>query len=102
VRAEVWRDDDGFFVAQFASNNDFIHFERGDAISDPRTIGGGGTTYGAITAGVTIKPAVGDPLTGLTIRPELRYDRALGNTTPFNDSSDRDIFAAAVDVIATF
>lgn len=102
VRAEVWRDDDGFFVAQFASNNDFIHFERGDAISDPRTIGGGRTTYGAITAGVTIKPPVGDPLTGLTIRPELRYDRALGNTTPFNDSRDRDMFTAAVDVIATF
>ena len=102
VRAEVWRDDDGFFVAQFASNNDFIHFERGDAISDPRTIGGGRTTYGAITAGVTIKPPVGDPLTGLTIRPELRYDRALNNTTSFNDSNDRDMFTAAVDVIATF
>src|SRR5439155_533216 len=25
IRGEVWRDADGFFVAQFASNNDFIH-----------------------------------------------------------------------------
>jgi hypothetical protein len=40
VRGEVWRDADGFFVAQFASNNDFIHFTRGDDTAfDPRTIG---------------------------------------------------------------
>jgi hypothetical protein len=102
VRAEIWRDDDGFFVAQFASNNDFIHFERGDTIIDPRTTGGGDTTYGALTAGLTIKPPVPTPLTELMIRPELRYDRSLNGTTPFNDSSDRDIFTAAVDVVATF
>jgi hypothetical protein len=57
VRGEIWRDEDGFFVAQFASNNDFLHFERGDTISDPRTVGGGRTTYGALTAGLAIKPA---------------------------------------------
>ena len=74
IRGEVWRDADGFFVAQFASNNDFIHFERGDdTVFDPRTVGGGRTTYGAITAGLTIKPRVPAPLTGLMIRPEIRY-----------------------------
>ena len=36
IRGEVWRDQDGFFVAQFASNNDFLHFERGDdTLFDP-------------------------------------------------------------------
>jgi len=68
-------DADGFFGAQFASNNDFIHFERGDnTVFDPRTVGGGRTTYGAITAGLTIKPTVPAPLTGLMIRPEICYD----------------------------
>ncbi|PYJ69972.1 MAG: porin [Verrucomicrobia bacterium] len=103
IRGEVWRDADGFFVAQFASNNDFIHFERGDdSVFDPRTVGGGRTTYGAITAGLTIKPRVPAPLTGLMIRPEIRYDRSLNGTDPLNDSSDRDMFTAAVDVVVMF
>jgi len=103
VRGEIWRDEDEFFVAQFASNNDFLHFERGDdAMFDPRTTFGGRTTYGAITAGLTIRPPLPAPLTGLMVRPELRYDRSLNGTRPFNDSSDRDMFTAAVDVVVTF
>ena len=103
IRGEVWRDADGFFVAQFASNNDFIHFERGDdTVFDPRTTGGGRTTYGALTAGVTIKPPKPALITDLMIRPELRYDRSLNGTHPFNDSSDQDMFTAAVDFVVTF
>jgi hypothetical protein len=41
-------------------------------------------------------------MTGLMIRPELRYDCSLNNTRPSNDSADRDMFTAAVDVIVTF
>lgn len=59
---------------------------------DPRTVGGGSTTYGAITVGVNIKPAMPKPIAGLTIRPEVRYDRSFNGTRPFNDSSDRDQF----------
>ncbi|MBA3963249.1 MAG: porin [Chthoniobacterales bacterium] len=103
LRGEVWRDEDGFFVAQFASNNDFLHFARGDdTVFAPRTVGGGSTTYAALTAGVSIKPPVPKPFTGLTIRPELRYDRSLSGTRPFNDSSERDMLTAAVDVVLTF
>lgn len=103
IRGEVWRDADGFYVAQFASNNDFIHFERGDdTVFDSRTVGGGRTTYGASTAGLTIKPPVPTPFTGLMIRPELRYDRSLNDTRPFNDSSDVDMLTAGVDVVLTF
>jgi hypothetical protein len=103
VRGEVWRDEDGFFVAQFAANNDFIHFERGDdTVFDPRTTGGGRTTYGAVTAGVTIKPPKPAFITDLMIRPEIRYDRSPNNTRPFNDSSGNDMFTAAVDVVVTF
>ncbi len=103
IRGEVWRDADGFFVAQFASNNDFIHFERGDdTVFDPRTTGGGRTTYGALTAGVMIKPPKPALITDLMIRPEIRYDRSLNNTRPFNDLSDHDMLTAAVDVVVTF
>jgi Putative beta-barrel porin-2, OmpL-like. bbp2 len=42
------------------------------------------------------------PIAGLIIRPELRYDRALTNTRPFNDSSDRDQFTAGIDFILSF
>ena len=38
------------------------------------------------------------PLTDLMIRPELRYGRSLNATNPFNDSSDKDMFTAAVDL----
>ncbi len=90
-------------MARFASNNDFIHFARGDdTVFDPRTVGGGRTTYGAVTLGVTIKPAVAKPLAGLMIRPELRYDRALNGRRPFNDSSDRGMLTAGIDLIFSF
>jgi Putative beta-barrel porin-2, OmpL-like. bbp2 len=42
------------------------------------------------------------PLAGLAIRPEIRYDRSLNNTRPFNNSSDRDQFTVGVDFILTF
>jgi hypothetical protein len=73
-----------------------------DTVFDPRTVGGGRTTYGAITAGLTIKPMVPAPLTGLMIRPELRYDWSLNGTHPFNDSPDQDMFTAAVDFVVMF
>ncbi len=103
IRGEVWRDADGFYVAQFASSNDFIHFLRGDPTNfDPRTVGGGRTTYGALTLGLSFKPPVPKPLTGLLIRPEIRYDRSLNGTHPFNDSSDLDMVTAGLDVVFSF
>ena len=103
IRGEIFRDDKGFYVVSFADNDDAMDSLRGTGHNiDIRTVGGGSTTYGAITAGVNIKPAMPKPISGLTIRPELRYDRALNGTHPFNDSSDRDQFTAAVDFILTF
>jgi hypothetical protein len=53
------------------------------------------------TIGWNIKPPLPKPLSGLTIRPELRIDHALEGT-PFNDWVDDTIFAAALDAILTF
>ncbi|MEP6699399.1 MAG: outer membrane beta-barrel protein [Verrucomicrobiota bacterium] len=103
LRGEVWRDADGFYVASFAENDDVSDGLQGGAVTlDPRTVGGGRTIYGAVTLGCTIKPPVPKPVASLQIRPELRFDRALNDTRPFNDSSDRDQFTAGIDVILGF
>jgi hypothetical protein len=103
VRGEIWRDADGFYVASFAENDDAVDGLRGGSVAlDPRTVGGGKTTYGAITLGLSIKPTVPKPATSLVIRPELRFDRALTGTRPFNDSNDRNQFTAGIDVIIGF
>lgn len=102
VRGEVFWDDDGFYVVSFADTHDPMRALEGEPIIDPRTVGGGKTTYGAITAGVNIKPPMPKPLAGLAIRPELRYDRSLNSTRPFNQSSDRDQFTVGIDFLLTF
>jgi Putative beta-barrel porin-2, OmpL-like. bbp2 len=102
VRGEIWRDDKGFYAAQFADPHDPIRALGGEPTIDPRTVGGGGTTYGALTFGLDIKPPVPKPLSGLTIRPELRADHSFSDTRPFNDSSDDTMFTAAIDVILGF
>jgi hypothetical protein len=102
IRGEIWRDDKGFFVAQFADPGDPMRALSGESTIDPRTVGGGRTTYGALTIGLDIKPPVPKPLTGLTIRPELRVDYSFSDTRPFNDSNDDTMFTAALDVIVTF
>ncbi len=102
IRGEVWRDDDGFYVASFADPHDPMRSLRGEAVIDPRTVGGGATTYGALTVGVDIKPTMPKPFKGLVIRPELRVDHSFSDTRPFNDSSDKTMFTAAVDAILTF
>jgi hypothetical protein len=103
VRGEVFSDQKGFYVVSFADNHDPMRALDGEPTIDPRTVGGGQTTYGAITAGFNFKPTVPKPLAGLAIRPEVRYDHVLDSqTAPFNDSSDRGQFTAGVDVILTF
>ncbi len=102
IRGEIYRDGDGFYVISYANTHDPMRALEGLPTIDPRTVGGGETTYGAITAGVNIKPPMPKPLEGLAIRPEARYDRSLNNTRPFNQSSDRDQFTVGIDFILTF
>ena len=103
VRGEVWRDADGFYVASFAENDDALDSLRGGGVTlDPRTVGGGRTTYGAITVGLNIKTPIPKPAATFVIRPELRFDRSLNDTRPFNDSKDRNQLTAAVDFVLGF
>lgn len=97
VRGEVWRDQQGFFVAAFPGNKDFVNIQRG---FPAQSISGGRTTYGALTFGVNYKPALLPALEGMVVRPEVRYDRSLNDTDPFDGSKDQFTFGA--DVIIPF
>jgi hypothetical protein len=97
ARGEVWRDDDGFAAVQFADNDDPVNVQRGEfGALDPRTVGGGDTTYAEITLGVQFRP-----WENWLIRPEVRWDWADENE-PFDDSSDDDQFTVGFDVIVSF
>jgi len=110
-RLEVWRDDSNFFVAAYSGNNDPVRSEQGLApISNVYTApGGGGTTYGALTLGVTYKPAL-PFVTGLLVRPEVRWDHAFTTNDPFNQNyqaapgnkGGANSFTFGSDIVVTF
>ncbi len=103
ARGEVFRDANGVFVFQSGNNVDAIRGIEGLPALSPRTVTGGKTTYGELTLGVNIKPALDVPhISNLMIRPEMRYDTTLNDTRPFKDSTDKNMFTAAVDVILAF
>lgn len=103
ARAEVYRDDNGFFVAAFAGNNDFVRGELGlSALSPVFSTAPRATTYGEITVGVTFKPTLPVPITGLLIRPELRVDHALSGGHPFGNGNADTSVTLASDFVLTF
>ncbi len=85
ARAELWRDDNNFFVAAFPANNSFVQFQQGFPVT-VNFAPGTNTTYGAITLGVTWKPELPSPVTALLVRPEIRWDHAFTNNKPFNNN----------------
>ena len=108
ARAEVFRDDNGFFIAGFPGNYDVANLQKGlpnTATAVPPA------TYGAITLGVTYKPTI-PGVTALVIRPEIRYDQELGGTKVFKRTINRTTgvasykesgaFTAGVDFVLTF
>lgn len=99
IRGEVWRDDDGFFVAAFPGNRDFVNAEKGKPAT---VIGGGRTTYGAVTLGLNIKPPMPKVAGALLVRPEIRYDWSLNDTTPFAAGTRGHQLTVAADVILMF
>ncbi len=100
-RGEIWRDNNGFFVASFPGNLDFVNFEHGNPLAV--AIGGGATTYGALTLGLAIKPpGLPKQIDGLVIRPEIRYDASLNNTTPFGGGTKSSQWTFASDLIIPF
>lgn len=104
VRGEVFRDDDGFFVLQSGNNEDFMKLQRGITKGvDPRTVGGGDTTYAEVTFGANIR-LPGKFKDHVLIRPEVRYDSAIGGARnkPYDDSTDHDQFTTSLSVAIIF
>ena len=99
LRAEVWRDNNGFFVAGFPGNLDYINAEEG---LPNNSYNFGASTYGAITLGLNIKPAkLPKFIDGLTVRPEIRYDRILAGAAQFGDppGSSKDQVTIGMDLV---
>lgn len=100
ARGEVWWDMNGFFVAGFPGNRDFVNVQRGETVERALIAPGTRTTYGAVTLGAQIKPqGLPSQVEGLSIRPEVRYDRALNTVDAFDDLSSRDQWSFAVDLV---
>jgi hypothetical protein len=100
-RAELWRDDKGFFVAAFPAALDAVNALAGR----PNTsiaLFPHGATYAELTLGVNIKETLPDPLGGLLIRPEIRYDTTMTNAKPFNAGRSKSMLTIGTDLILTF
>lgn len=104
VRGEIWRDDDGFAVVQSGNNEDFVKLQRGMFDNtDISTKFGSDSTYYAITVGANIRvPGLPKRITGLVIRPELRYDATSGGQPRYNDNTETNQFTAAIDAVISF
>jgi Putative beta-barrel porin-2, OmpL-like. bbp2 len=106
ARAEIYRDDNGFFVTAFPANNvfGFTNFVRSELGLPSVSVGTGvPTTYGEITLGLTFKPNLPAPVTGLLIRPELRVDSALSGGRPFGSNfNGTSQVTVASDFVLTF
>ncbi len=104
-RAEIFRDNNGFFTAEFPGNFDFVNAEHGYANG---ALFAAPTTYLELTTGLTITPTLptGVPylnyLKGLIFRPEIRYDRSLNGTTPYAGFTQSSSFTLGGDLIAKF
>ena len=102
ARAEYWRDDHNFFVASFSNNRAPILVQQGFPVTGVHGAPGSNTTYSELTLGVTWKPALPAPITGLLIRPEIRWDHAYTNNHPFNAQKDNNAFTIGMDAVLTF
>lgn len=100
-RAEVYRDNNNFFVSTPAGNLDYVAAERGtpsNFVTAQKP-----TTYSEFTAGLVYKPSwTPSQLSTLLVRPEVRYDRTLNNSRVFNDGKDRGAVTLAADIVLGF
>lgn len=100
-RAEVFRDNNNFYVSNPAGNRDFINATRGvqtNFITASRP-----TTYSEFTLGLQYKPTwLPKVLSTGVIRPEIRYDQALNGSHPFNDGRQYGSVTLASDFILGF
>jgi len=98
-RGEIYRDNTGQFVVSFLNNTAYMQAIRGDTVPSELAPP---TTYGALTLGATYKPDLGHGIRVFEVRPEIRFDRSLNGTTPFNDQRNTGMFTFGLDAVLGF
>nr|WP_243430126.1 outer membrane beta-barrel protein [Acetobacter sacchari] len=98
-RGEIFRDNTGLVVASFLSDTAYMRALFGKSAA---TQSAPATTYGALTLGATWRPETGHGVKLFEIRPEIRFDRSLNGTTPFNDLRNVGQFTFGADMVLGF
>lgn len=55
-----------------------------------------------MTLGVSYRPQIGHHVRVFMLRPEIRFDRALNGTTPFNGGRNNGMFTFGGDAVIGF
>lgn len=98
-RGEIYRDNSGLFVVSFLDNQGYMNaFKGGYAPAETAAP----TTYGALTLGLTYRPDLGHGIRVFALRPEIRFDRSLSGTSPFNDNRNSGMFTFGGDAMMGF
>lgn len=97
-RAEIYRDDNGFFVFSYPGTLDAVRALKG--LSNT-SFSAGPATYSEYTLGFTYKPSVPKVAT-LMFRPEVRWDQSLSNTRSYNALTQTGSFTFGGDIVLGF
>lgn len=98
-RGEIYRDNTGQLVTSFIADNAYMQSTLG---KPTRTQSAPPTTYGALTLGATWQPTLGHHVKLFEIRPEIRFDRSLNGTTPFNNLRNAGQLTFGADAVLGF
>ncbi|CEF56869.1 outer membrane beta-barrel protein [Acetobacter ghanensis] len=102
-RGEIYRDNNNMMVGTFIGNNSYMNAIAGRS---PSTLmagpGGHGTTYGALSLNVAYRPDLGHHVRVFQLRPEIRFDRSLNDTSPFNGGRNNGMFTFGGDAVIGF
>ncbi|MFT8718656.1 outer membrane beta-barrel protein [Acetobacter sp.] len=98
-RGEIYRDNTGLMVVNFLSDQGYMN---GIAGRNAPTESAPPTTYGDMSLGVTYRTPLSKDLGFFAIRPEVRFDRSLNGTSPFNDGRNTGMFTFGGDAMIGF
>lgn len=98
-RGEIYRDNTGLMVVNFLSDQGYMN---GIAGRNAPIESAPPTTYGDMSLGVTYRTSLSKDLGFFAIRPEVRFDRSLNGTSPFNDGRNSGMFTFGGDAMIGF
>ena len=97
-RAEIYRDNAGFFVFSYPGTTDAVRALKGQSNT---SFTAGRATYSEYTVGFTYKPIVPKVAT-LMFRPEIRWDKSLSGTPAYDARTQTGNFTFGGDIVLGF